>query len=490
MLDKKQVCIIVDAFSTGKYLVPGFVSAGYDCIHVQLPQNKSTPYKVSRDAYFIKDIIFDGNLENLLQQLKKYNVKLVVPGLETGVHLADLLNDALGLKESNGLELSKARRDKYLMVEALKSHAVRTVQHYKSSNLDDIKLFIKNSLSYPVILKPLDSTASDGVSYCHSETETEAAFEYIMNSKNYWGNSNKEVLVQSYLEGDEYVINGVSCEGRHFVTDIWKMHRFIRDAQAHRFVYDYAELIEFDSPEFAVLESYIHQVLSSLSVKFGASHSEVMLTKEGPVLIEMGARMEGAMDPSAIVETLGYSQVSKLIDSYLNPKEFLRALDYPRFKNRHHVVCVYLRADDEGIIKNEVSSDKITGLKSYHSGAVFLKPGDYLGITNFIKSGPNANPGYIYLVGDCEEVKSDYIKIREMEKTFYKDLIHSYEKRMDSHVLMSGLLEKKLSVEIQNSGHYDTLTRKTLSVRFFKGGDSKKSITDSPLAVMETRKEF
>jgi len=29
------------------------------------------------------------------------------------------------------------------------------------------------------------------------------------------------VVVQEYLEGDEYIVNTVSREGKHFVTDIW-----------------------------------------------------------------------------------------------------------------------------------------------------------------------------------------------------------------------------------------------------------------------------
>ncbi len=33
--------------------------------------------------------------------------------------------------------------------------------------------------------------------------------------------AHKEVLIQEYIDGTEYVVNTVSCNGKHMVTDIW-----------------------------------------------------------------------------------------------------------------------------------------------------------------------------------------------------------------------------------------------------------------------------
>lgn len=45
------------------------------------------------------------------------------------------------------------------------------------------------------------------------------------------------------------------------------------------------------------LIEYTRMVLTSLGIKVGPSHFEVMMTTRGPVLIETGARMQGGSLP-------------------------------------------------------------------------------------------------------------------------------------------------------------------------------------------------
>jgi hypothetical protein len=60
----------------------------------------------------------------------KYNIVAAMPGAETGVALADALSEALGVV-TNGTELSAARRNKYLMGEAVRDAGVRAVMQLK-----------------------------------------------------------------------------------------------------------------------------------------------------------------------------------------------------------------------------------------------------------------------------------------------------------------------------------------------------------------------
>lgn len=38
------------------------------------------------------------------------------------------------------------------------------------------------------------------------------------------GSINRALIIQEKLSGVQYIVNMVSCEGEHFVSDIWKEH--------------------------------------------------------------------------------------------------------------------------------------------------------------------------------------------------------------------------------------------------------------------------
>lgn len=66
----------------------------------------------------------------------------------------------------------------------------------------------------------MDSASSEDVYICQNDHELELALNKIINKINLMGSENKEVLIQTFLKGTEYVVNSVSCEGQHDITDI------------------------------------------------------------------------------------------------------------------------------------------------------------------------------------------------------------------------------------------------------------------------------
>jgi hypothetical protein len=54
------------------------------------------------------------------------------------------------------------------------------------------------------------------------------------------------------------------------------------------------------------LRAYVAKVLDALGLHFGASHAEVIVTKDGPCLVEVGARMHGALGPEVMQEATGF----------------------------------------------------------------------------------------------------------------------------------------------------------------------------------------
>ncbi len=192
---KKTICVIVDAYSTGKYFAPSLRGRGYDCIHIKssitLPENFQ---HITTD--FIESWVHDEKgVDSLIAKLAQYNIKLIIAGSESGIELVDELNDRLNLP-GNKLALSHVRRDKYLMNQEVSERGLKTVKQHESNSLESILRWTENlnALDWPVVLKPLSSQSGDHVFFCHDHSSIEAAFIEILNSTNVFGERNTVVL--------------------------------------------------------------------------------------------------------------------------------------------------------------------------------------------------------------------------------------------------------------------------------------------------------
>merc|ERR1719201_1397937 len=77
-------------------------------------------------------------------------------------------------------------------------------------------------------------------------------------------------------------------------------------------------------PFLAEMVRYVFGVLDALGIRNGAIHSEVKIEERGPVLIEANCRLhggEGTWAPMAVA-CCGYSAVSAMVDSFLDPLAF------------------------------------------------------------------------------------------------------------------------------------------------------------------------
>jgi hypothetical protein len=403
----RGTAVVVDAYSTGARLAPRFDAAGLPVVHVQSSPRLPDFYsRAFRAGDFIENVIHEDDLKATAERVAAHDPAFVVVGAEPGVPLADALSERLGLP-SNGSEQSAARRDKNAMSEALRDAGLRAAEALKTADPAEAIAWGGARGGEPVVVKPLDSAGTDGVSICKDAAAIKAAFAANLGRPNALHGANEELLVQELLQGTQLFVNTVSWDGVHHVSEVWRDNKLRVGAN---FIYDYEELLPRHGPQQDLVVPYVEAVLDALGILFGPSHTEVMLTATGPVLVESGARMHGSV-PDEIVDRCTPSHQTLTAEAYLDPASVRRRAAKP-YELMAGAYCVMLISQHEGTIVSDLGMGEVEALPSFAGTISMLGPGDQLKRTVDLFSCP----GIIYLVDpDRERLKADYDRIRELD---------------------------------------------------------------------------
>jgi biotin carboxylase len=309
-------------------------------------------------------------------------------------------------------ELS-ARTDKFEMVQAVAGSGLRTVKQIKVRDPEGLKPWVQERVpaDFPLVVKPVNSAGTDGVRFCRSVEEVERAVRSLLGSINQLGIVNTECVVQTFLSGTEYIISSLSWDGRHHITDVWKLRKKLAPSAGS--MYDLDELVSFDSEDAASVAGYACSVLDAVGVKYGPAHCEIMVTRDGPQLVEMGARIQGGSDAQMLQAALGETQFTKLADVVIDPGKFASIQSKP-YMLRRHAWVVQLISNVEGIVEDLPIERAVKALPTYFRLQLTIQQGERIRKTVDLFS----SPGEVFLVGEDRQVlERDYEKIREFEAT-------------------------------------------------------------------------
>jgi len=406
-------CILVDAYSSGRFLPAALAKHGATCTHVQSSATLPDFYlrTFPKDAFAPQDaLVHDGDLDALTEKLLARAPEFIVAGAESGVDLVDQLAPRLGLP-SHAAATARVRRDKYEMAAAVRAHGLRAPDTLRTGSFDTALAWAKGHGRWPLVVKPIDSAGTDNVHFARNTVELCTAFDQIMHSANLMGVQNRAAVLQEYLAGTEYFANTVSVHGRHHVAEIWRYHKRLGPHGAA--VYDYEEPVAPDDPAARTLRSYLLPVLDALGVRHGPAHSEIMLTDRGPVLIESGARIAGSILPDVVDRCFGTDHVELTAKALCDPAGFERWAGQP-YQLRTGLRYISLIAPRAGRLTSFAGFDRLRELKSFAALNLGVEVGDTVQPT--VDSA--TSPGTCYLLhDDPAQIESDYRTLREWEQT-------------------------------------------------------------------------
>ncbi|SDH84408.1 ATP-grasp domain-containing protein [Pseudomonas panipatensis] len=405
-----RVACIVDGHSTGAELAKSLKDLGWFLVHVQSGEEISKSYiKNFRPSLFdVLIIAADLSYADLVEKVKGFGPVFVIAGSEPGVELSDRLSCSLGLK-GNDPKTSLKRRDKFQMAKAISDYGLDCATQHLASSEHEALDHVKTINSFPVVVKPVNAMGSEDVRVCFDEREALEAFRVVHGKKNVIGLMNSSVLVQEFLKGDQYLVNAVSINGKHRITEMWLEKRL--NIRGVGNIYDYETMIPYEGKIQTQLINYTKKVLTALGIEEGPSHTEIMLTARGPILIETGARMQGGIVSAPIIKAIGESHMTMTLKRYLEPEWFSRNIDAPyEMSEISRVVNLIMKR--AGVVKGNNCEALLSTLPSFHMIVRAPSIGDYVEKTVDLPS----KVGHIYLMHqDLNQLDTDYEKIREWE---------------------------------------------------------------------------
>lgn len=383
------VAIVVDGYSAGNFLPAAYRTLGVDLVHVQsTPELYSTMRAPDLTVYRENIVLQNSHItDEVLEKLRAYSPVCVVPGQETGVELADELSERLGVI-TNGSKLSLARRDKFDMVEALRNAGVPCVQHHKGNDPEELLRWVEETVGYPAVVKPLKSAGTDGVVICANREELDRSIRELLGSPNLFGEPNDEVLIQEFLAGPEYIVDTVSSDGHHYACGVWKYQKNLLPSGKN--IYDRDVLVDPQDPAAEVMIPYISQVLDALEIHWGPAHAEVIITERGPVLVEIGARINGNNHPGLQEICLGHSQAGLSAEAYIHAKDFVAKTEGRSYQKRQSAVVYNAATVVNGVVTavNQEIAEQIRALPSVYAISVKYQAGDRIEPTTDLMNAP------------------------------------------------------------------------------------------------------
>ena len=184
-----------------------------------------------------------------------------------------------------GLDSETAVRatDKASMIRAFEENDVPHPWFFvaKSGNVDEIR----SRLTYPCICKPTDNSASRGVMVIRSEDELRQAVNY--SSEN--GRSG-DVIIEELLTGSEISVEAFAVDGQVHVLAITDK---LTTGSPYFVEMGHNQPSKFVGKEKESIIDVTAKAMKAVGIKNGPAHVEMMVTSEGPKLIELGARLGG-----------------------------------------------------------------------------------------------------------------------------------------------------------------------------------------------------
>ena len=242
-----------------------------------------------KEEGIIKEVISTIDIEKVLIAAKKHEIDGVMTlASDMPMRTVAVVAKELGLV---GIDEETAfnATNKYAMRKALMKNNVPIPMFFRVSNESEALEAVSKlrDKGYKVIIKPADNSGSRGIDLLSSYDE-----DSILKAYNYSKEYSRsgDVLVEEYMEGPEVSVETISIDGVCHVIQI-----------TDKLTTGAPYFVEMGHSQPSALASDVKEAIANVAIAAnmaigivnGPSHTEIKVTKDGPKIVELGARLGG-----------------------------------------------------------------------------------------------------------------------------------------------------------------------------------------------------
>ncbi|MBR4573574.1 MAG: ATP-grasp domain-containing protein [Lachnospiraceae bacterium] len=317
--------VVIDPISSGYNFIEDIIRRGYNPVVVESFESRSEMtaelYSVFEYLHHRPEILYEcEDYGDTVSLVKKYDPILVIAGSETGVVLATRLASSLDLP-GNPVENIDMMTKKDAMHEALHQAGIRYIHGQKVHSVEEGMKYCRDNGYTCAVVKPLHSAGSQGVFLCDNLDEVENAIKTLLSIKDLFDKDIEEVLIQERIFGTEYIVNTLSCNGKHRLNTVLRYKK--EKTPEGGYIYNNTEFLDKLEPGHMDLIEYAFSVADAIGYLYGEIHGEYMIDDKGPVLIEVNCRPMGGSMPGEFQDMVtGQHETDSILDCYLDPVKF------------------------------------------------------------------------------------------------------------------------------------------------------------------------
>lgn len=234
-----------------------------------------------------KEVISTIDTSAVLKAARKYKIDgIMTLASDMPIQTVAVVCHELGLVGISRHTALKAT-NKAFMREALKEHDVPVPIYFRVNRKEEYLNAVEKirDSGYKCIIKPADNSGSRGVGLLSDDGDLDKIFEY---SKQY--SRSGELVVEEYMEGPEVSVETLAVDGKIHVIQITDK---LTTGAPYFVEMGHSQPSKLSEETKKQIREVAIAANKALGIENGPSHTEIKVTKEGPKIVELGARLGG-----------------------------------------------------------------------------------------------------------------------------------------------------------------------------------------------------
>ena len=285
------------------------------------------------------------------------------------------------------VESAKVLSDKSQMKKRFLESNIRTAPYREVSREEDIVDFVRE-FGFPIVLKPVDGRGSRGVLFIHSFDEISSAFNHTKSQTH-----REKLLVEKFLLGSQMSVESIFIKNQYIPIAFADRNYSKLEKYRPFIVEDGGVMPTREKPEIvSEVSELVEHAARALGVSWGTVKADIVVTDEGPSIIELAGRLSGGyLSTFDIPKVYGVNIIEAVIQLSMGC-DVSEILPLPQ-KN---ICSRYVFPENPGVIKKftfpVIDDDNVFIEKFCHVGESVSSVGDV-----------NCKAGMVRVLSDTKE---------------------------------------------------------------------------------------